>query len=103
MGKVDYELLEANRERLLDGYGDGSSESIKDFVESTRLIEVSDEEVEVFLITPYQQNYKRILWVPGKISDTYDGHSLGIDKDGNQMRGRLAEKQNGVVMEDFVV
>ena len=61
MGKVDYELLEANRERLLDGYGDGSSESIKDFVESTRPIEVSDEEVEVFLM-PYQQNYKRISW-----------------------------------------
>ena len=95
LGKVDYELLEANRERLLDGYGDGSSESIKDFVESTRPIEVSDEEVEVFfdaLPTKLQKNFMGA----GKISDTYDGHSLGIDKDGNQMRGKLSGKTNGV-------
>ncbi len=32
----------------------------------------------------------------GKISDTYSDHSLGIDKDGNQMRGKLSGKTNGV-------
>jgi len=95
LGKVDYELLEANRKRLKDGYGDGSSESIKDFVESTRPIEVSDEEVEVFfeaLPTKLQKNFMGA----GKISDSYTGHSLGVDKDGNQMRGKLSGKTNGV-------
>jgi len=95
LGKVDYELLEANRQRLKEGYGDGSPESIKEFVDSTRPIEVSDEEVEVFfdaLPTKLQKNFMGA----GKISDSYTGHSLGIDKDGNQMRGKLSGKTNGV-------
>jgi hypothetical protein len=95
LGKVDYELLEANRKRLKDGYGDGSPEVIKEFVESSRPIEVSDEEVETFfdsLPTKLQKNFMGA----GKISDSYADHSLGIDKDGNQMRGKLSGKTNGV-------
>lgn len=95
LGKVDYELLESNRKRLQDGYGNGSPETIKEFVESTRPIEVSDEEAEIFfdaLPTKLRSSFQGA----GKISDTYTGHSLGIDKDGNQLRGKLSGKTNGV-------
>lgn len=95
LGKVDYELLESNRKRLQEGYGDGSPETIKEFVESTRAIEVTDEEAQIFFDS-LPQKLRSSFQGAGKISDTYTGHSLGIDKDGNQMRGKLTGKTNGV-------
>lgn len=95
LGKVDYELLESNRKRLQEGYGDGSPETIKEFVESTRAIEVTDEEAEIFF-DALPQKLRSNFQGAGKISDSYTGHSLGIDKDGNQLRGKLTGKTNGV-------
>jgi hypothetical protein len=95
LGKVDYELLQENRERLQRGYGDGSPESIKKFVESTRYIEVSDEEAELFFDALPPKLQKGFMG-SGSISDTYDGHFLGRAPDGTDIRGRLSGKTNGV-------
>ena len=95
LGKVDYELLQQNRERLQRGYGDGSAEGIKKFVESTRHLEVSDEEAELFFDALPPKLQKGFMGA-GKISDTYDGHFLGRSQDGTDIRGRLSGKTNGV-------
>ena len=46
LGYADVQNLEANRDRLIKGYGDGSPKQIKKFVDSVRSIEVSDDFVD---------------------------------------------------------
>ena len=46
LGFADVQNLQANRDRLIEGYGDGSPEAIKKFVQSVRSQEVSDDFVD---------------------------------------------------------
>ena len=46
LGFADVQNLMANRDRLIQGYGDGSPEAIKKFVKSVRSQEVSDDFVD---------------------------------------------------------
>ena len=46
LGSADVQNLMANRDRLIQGYGDGSPEAIKKFVKSVRSQEVSDDFVD---------------------------------------------------------
>jgi hypothetical protein len=93
LGQVDHELLTKNEKRLREGYNKGDVESIKKLVESTRIMDVSDDEVEAFfdILPPgIQKNFMGA----GKISDKYTDHYLGVDADGNEMRGALSGKQS---------
>lgn len=97
LGYADVQNLMANRDRLMEGYGDGSPESIKKFVKSVRSKEVSDD----FVDTSYEflpEKFKKSLSGKGNVTNDKkdpnnpnkphkDIHYLGKDKDGNVIRG----------------
>ena len=95
LGYGDVQNLMVNRERLMKGYGDGSPEQIKKFVDSVRSTEVSDEFVDAsFEILP--DAFKKSLSGKGQVTnDKYvsddkahkDMHYLGRDEDGTTIRG----------------
>ena len=92
--------LGANRDRLIEGYGDGSPEQIKKFVQSVRSNEVSDEFVDAsFEILP--DAFKKSLSGKGQVTnDKYvsddkahkDIHYLGKNEDGTIRRGPASNK-----------
>ena len=56
-----------NRDRLMEGYGDGSPESIREFVRSVRSQEVSDEFIDAsFELLP--KKFKDSLKIKGKVT-----------------------------------
>ena len=97
LGYADVQNLMANRDRLMEGYGDGSPEDIKKFVKSVRSTEVSDEFIDSsFEFLP--EKFKKSLSGKGNVtSDKRDPnnlnkphkdiHYLGKDKDGDVIRG----------------
>ena len=106
LGYGDVQNLMANRERLMKGYGDGSPEQIKKFVDSVRSTEVSDEFVDAsFEILP--DAFKKSLSGKGQVTnDKYvsddkahkDMHYLGRDEDGNAIRGAANNKDRAKLM-----
>ena len=106
LGYVDIQNLVANRDRLLEGYGDGSPETIEKFVRSVRDTEVPDEFVDAsFEILP--DAFKKSLTGKGKVTgDKYvsddkahkDIHYIGTDEDGNVMRGAASSKERAKLM-----
>ena len=106
LGYADVQNLEANRDRLIKGYGDGSPEQIKKFVDSVRSIEVSDD----FVDTSYDvlpETFKKSLKGKGQVTnDKYvsddkahkDMHYLGKDKDGNIKRGMASTNDRAKLM-----
>lgn len=100
LGYADVQNLMANRDRLLEGYGDGSPEQIKKFVQSVRSNEVSDEFVDAsFDILP--DAFKKSLSGKGQVTnDKYvsddkahkDMHYLGKNEDGTIKRGSASNK-----------
>jgi hypothetical protein len=100
LGYIDVQSLEANRDRLIEGYGDGSPEQIKKFVDSVRAIEVSDEFVDAsFDMLP--DAFKKSLSGKGQVTnDKYvsddkahkDMHYLGKNEDGTIRRGAASNK-----------
>ena len=97
LGYADVQNLVANRDRLMEGYGDGSPKAIKKFVQSVRSNKVSDEFVDAsFDILP--DKFKKSLSGKGNVtSDKKDPnnpnkphkdiHYLGKDEAGNAIRG----------------
>lgn len=106
LGYGDIQNLMANRDRLLEGYGDGSPEQIKEFVESVRSNKVDDEFVDAsFEILP--DAFKKSLSGKGQVTnDKYvsddkahkDMHYLGKDEDGNARRGAANNKDRAKLM-----
>lgn len=106
LGYADIQNLMANRDRLLEGYGDGSPEQIKKFVESVRSNEVSDEFVDAsFDILP--DTFKKSLSGKGQVTnDKYvsddkahkDIHYLGKNDDGTTRRGPANNKDRAKLM-----
>ena len=106
LGYADVQNLEANRDRLIKGYGDGSPKQIKKFVDSVRSIEVSDD----FVDTSYDvlpETFKKSLKGKGQVTnDKYvsddkahkDMHYLGKDKDGNIKRGMASTNDRAKLM-----
>ena len=100
LGFADVQNLMANRDRLIEGYGDGSPEQIKKFVQSVRSNEVSDEFVDAsFEILP--DAFKKSLSGKGQVTnDKYvsddkahkDIHYLGKNEDGTIRRGPASNK-----------
>ena len=100
LGYADVQNLMANRDRLMEGYGDGSPEQIKKFVDSVRSNEVSDEFVDAsFEILP--DAFKKSLSGKGQVTnDKYvsddkahkDIHYLGKNADGTIRRGAANNK-----------
>ena len=97
LGYADVQNLVANRDRLMEGYGDGSPEAIKKFVKSVRSTEVSDDFVDAsYEFLP--EKFKKSLSGKGNVtSDKKDPnnpnkphkdiHYLGKDEAGNAIRG----------------
>ena len=106
LGYADVQNLMANRDRLMEGYGDGSPEQIKKFVDSVRSNKVSDEFVDAsFEILP--DSFKKSLSGKGQVTnDKYvsddkahkDMHYLGKDEDGNVRRGAANNKDRAKLM-----
>jgi len=106
LGYADVQNLMANRDRLLEGYGDGSPEQIKKFVDSVRSNEVSDEFVDAsFDILP--DAFKKSLSGKGQVTnDKYvsddkahkDIHYLGKNDDGTIRRGPANNKDRAKLM-----
>jgi len=106
LGYADVQNLMANRDRLIEGYGDGSPEQIKKFVDSVRSIEVSDDFVDTsFDLLP--EDFKKSLKGKGQVTnDKYvsddkahkDMHYLGKDKDGNVKRGMASTNDRAKLM-----
>lgn len=106
LGYVDIQNLTANRDRLIEGYGDGSPEQIKKFVNSVRSNKVSDEFVDAsFEVLP--EAFKKSLSGKGQVTnDKYvsddkphkDMHYLGKDEDGNVRRGAANNKDRAKLM-----
>ena len=106
LGYVDVQNLMANRDRLLEGYGDGSPEQIKKFVDSVRSNKVSDEFVNAsFDILP--DSFKKSLSGKGQVTnDKYvsddkahkDMHYLGRNEDGTVRRGAANNKDRAKLM-----
>ena len=100
LGYADVQNLMANRDRLIEGYGDGSPEQIKKFVQSVRSNEVSDEFVDAsFDVLP--EAFKKSLSGKGQVTnDKYvsddkahkDIHYLGKNEDGTIRRGAASNK-----------
>ena len=100
LGFADVQNLMANRDRLIEGYGDGSPEAIKKFVKSVRSQEVSDDFVDAsFEILP--DAFKKSLSGKGQVTnDKYvsddkahkDIHYLGKNEDGTIRRGPASNK-----------
>ena len=106
LGFGDVQNLMANRERLMEGYGDGSPQQIKKFVDSVRSNEVSDEFVDAsFEILP--DAFKKSLSGKGQVTnDKYvsddkahkDMHYLGRNEDGTARRGAANNKDRAKLM-----
>jgi len=106
LGYADVQNLMANRDRLLEGYGDGSPEQIKKFVDSVRSNKVSDEFVSAsFDILP--DSFKKSLSGKGQVTnDKYvsddkahkDMHYLGRNEDGTVRRGAANNKDRAKLM-----
>ena len=106
LGYADIQNLVANRDRLLNGYGDGSPEQIEKFVRSVRSNEVSDEFVDAsFEILP--EAFKKSLSGKGQVTnDKYvsddkphkDIHFLGYNEDGSVKRGAASNKDRAKLM-----
>lgn len=106
LGYADVQNLEANRDRLIKGYGDGSPEQIKKFVDSVRSIEVSDD----FVDTSYDvlpETFKKSLKGKGQVTnDKYvsddkahkDMHYLGKNEDGTVKRGMASTNDRAKLM-----
>ena len=100
LGYADVQNLMANRDRLIEGYGDGSPEQIKKFVQSVRSNNVSDEFVDAsFDVLP--EAFKKSLSGKGQVTnDKYvsddkahkDIHYLGKNEDGTIRRGAASNK-----------
>ena len=100
LGYADVQNLMANRDRLMEGYGDGSPEQIKKFVDSVRSKEVPDEFVDAsFDVLP--DVFKKSLSGKGQVTnDKYvsddkahkDIHYLGKNTDGSIRRGAANNK-----------
>ena len=106
LGYADVQNLMANRDRLLEGYGDGSPEQIKKFVDSVRSNKVSDEFIDAsFDILP--DTFKKSLSGKGQVTnDKYvsddkahkDMHYLGKNEDGTVRRGAANNKDRAKLM-----
>lgn len=106
LGYADIQNLVANRDRLMNGYGDGSPEQIEKFVRSVRSNEVSDEFVNAsFEILP--EAFKKSLSGKGQVTnDKYvsddkahkDIHFLGYNEDGSIKRGPASNKDRAKLM-----
>ena len=106
LGYADVQNLMANRDRLLEGYGDGSPEQIKKFVDSVRSIEVSDEFVDAsYDVLP--ESFKKSLKGKGQVTmDKYvsddkahkDMHYLGKNPDGTAKRGMASTNDRAKLM-----
>lgn len=106
LGYADVQNLMANRDRLLEGYGDGSPEQIKKFVESVRSIKVSDDFVDTsFDLLP--EDFKKSLKGKGQVTnDKYvsddkahkDIHYLGKNPDGTIKRGMASTNDRAKLM-----
>ena len=106
LGYADVKNLIANRDRLIKGYGDGSPEQIKKFVDSVRTIEVSDD----FVDTSYDvlpEAFKKSLKGKGQVTnDKYvsddkahkDIHYLGKNEDGTVKRGMASTNDRAKLM-----
>ena len=106
LGYADVQNLMVNRDRLLEGYGDGSPEQIKKFVDSVRSNKVSDEFIDAsFDILP--DVFKKSLSGKGQVTnDKYvsddkahkDIHYLGKNEDGSVRRGPASNKDRAKLM-----
>jgi len=106
LGYADVQNLMANRDRLIQGYGDGSPEQIKKFVDSVRTNEVSDEFVDAsFEVLP--EVFKKSLKGKGQVTnDKYvsddkahkDIHYLGKNDDGTIRRGMASTNDRAKLM-----
>jgi hypothetical protein len=106
LGYADIQNLMANRDRLMEGYGDGSPEQIKKFVDSVRSNEVSDEFVDAsFEVLP--DAFKKSLSGKGQVTnDKYvsddkahkDMHYIGRNEDGTARRGAANNKDRAKLM-----
>ena len=106
LGYADVQNLMANRDRLIKGYGDGSPEQIKKFVDSVRTIEVSDDFVDTsYDILP--ETFKKSLKGKGQVTnDKYvsddkahkDIHYLGKNEDGTVKRGMASTNDRAKLM-----
>jgi hypothetical protein len=106
LGYADVQNLMANRDRLVEGYGDGSPEQIKKFVQSVRSNEVSDEFVDAsFDVLP--ETFKKSLKGKGQVTnDKYvsddkahkDMHYLGKNPDGTVKRGMASTNERAKLM-----
>ena len=106
LGYADVQNLMANRDRLVQGYGDGSPEQIKKFVDSVRANEVSDEFVDAsFEVLP--EAFKKSLKGKGQVTnDKYvsddkahkDIHYLGKNDDGTIRRGMASTNDRAKLM-----
>jgi hypothetical protein len=106
LGYADVQNLMANRDRLMEGYGDGSPEAIKKFVRSVRSNEVSDEFVDAsFDVLP--ASFQKSLSGKGQVTnDAYvsddkahkDIHYLGKNEDGTIRRGAASNKDRAKLM-----
>ena len=106
LGYADIQNLMANRDRLIEGYGDGSPEAIKKFVKSVRSTEVSDEFIDSsFDILP--KLFKESLKGKGQVTqDDYVSddkahkgmHYLGKNPDGTVKRGQASTNDRAKLM-----
>lgn len=106
LGYADVQNLVANRDRLMEGYGDGSPEAIKKFVRSVRSQEVSDEFIDAsFELLP--KKFKDSLKIKGKVTgDKYVSddkahdaiHYLGKNDDGTDKRGQVGTNERAKLM-----
>ena len=84
LGYLDVKTLSENKEYLLEAYGDGSPEKVKEFVEGSRNIKVSEDYVNSsFELLPL--SFQKALSGKGMTGDKGKGkHFLGyIKKDGS--------------------
>ena len=108
LGYADVQNLVANRDRLMEGYGDGSPETIKKFVRETRSIPVSEEFVDAsFDVLP--EAFKKSLSGKGQVTNDKrdpnnpdkahkDIHYLGKDPSGKVVRGAANNKDRAKLM-----
>ena len=106
LGYADVQNLMSNRDRLIKGYGDGSPEQIKKFVDSVRSIEVSDDFVDAsYDVLP--ETFKKSLKGKGQVTgDKYvsddkahkDMHYLGKNPDGTAKRGMASTNDRAKLM-----
>jgi hypothetical protein len=77
LGYLDVKTLASNKEFLMKSYGDGSAESVKEFVEQSRKIQVSEDYVESsFDLLP--DSLQKSLMGKGKVGDAgKNKHFLG--------------------------